>query len=429
MTRLGFLAIGRSTFDTTAAGILAQAAFVSASASFEVVGSAALLTDVESVAAATRELGEVNAVVIVQATFTDSTLPGAVADVVSGLPLILWGIPEERRGARLLLNSLCGINLAAHHLSARGVDVRWLYEFPGGSEAGGALGAAVSAAPDRAPLPEGPFDAELSAAISALSDRTIGLVGDHPAGFEPCGYAASDLQRAGGVRVDRIELPDLFERARRAEASTSPIVEAMVGLDQLDSNAVRRSLQLHAALADLGAVRRWDAVATRCWPECFDDYGAAACTAQSLLVDGGIPATCEADVLGAATALAFQEMTGGPAFVADLVDIDRLDGTAAFWHCGIAPSAMAHPDEPVVGARHPNRGLPLINQFRLRPGRVVVGRISRTGVVWHTTGEVLDVPRPYHGTSGVVRLDMGAEPFLAAVMTNGLDHHYALAYV
>ncbi|NIX18424.1 MAG: hypothetical protein GWN07_00595, partial [Actinobacteria bacterium] len=54
-----------------------------------------------------------------------------------------------------------------------------------------------------------------------------------------------------------------------------------------------------------------------------------------------IPATCEADVFGALTALLLQEVYGGAVLVADLVDVDRDDGTAAFWHCGIGPRSMA----------------------------------------------------------------------------------------
>ena len=429
MTRLGFVAIARPTFDTVAAAAVADAAYAVAATSFDLRGSPYLLMDVDSVAAAAAELAGSDAVILVQSTFTDSTLPGAIADAVPATPIILWGIPEPRTGRRLALNSLCGINLAAHHLVGRGVDARWVYERPEHESVEAALHNALARSPGRAPLPTGPFGDELANALATLSDKTIGVIGEHPTGFEPCGYGPGDLARAGGVSVDRAGLAALFDTARRASAERDGAVSAMAGIGALDAAAVRRSVQLHAALTQLSAERGWDAVATRCWPECFDDYGSAACTAQSLLTDSGIPATCEADVLGAATALAFQRMTGGPAFVADLVDVDRNDGTAAFWHCGIAPPSMAHPGEPIEAAGHPNRGLPLINQFRLRPGRVVVGRISRTGAIWHTTGEVLDRPRPYHGTSAVVRLDIDVDELLAAVITNGLDHHYALAYL
>lgn len=429
MTRVGFVAIGRPTFDVAAATSLAGEAWETARSMFDVVGGPEPNLDHDAARRAGESLGPIDALVLAQATFTDSGLPAAVAAAVPDTPVVLWGFPEKRTGGRLRLNSLCGINLAAFRFVAQGLAFRWLYEHPVTEDGSNALRHAVSAPGPVAPLPTGPLTDLFDGAIRSLAGRTIGLIGDHPNGFEPCGFTDADLRLSGGVAVERVELLRLFEAARSAEPSRHPLIDRMEGIGLLDDLAVEQARRLHRGLDALRTGHGWDAIATRCWPECFDEWGSAACTAQSLMSDSGVPATCEADVLGAATALALQEMTGGPALVADLVDVDRADGTVAFWHCGIAPPSMAHPDEPITAMGHPNRGLPLINQFRLRPGRIVVGRISRTGAVWHTTGEVLDRPRPYHGTSAVVRLDVPPEDFLESVMSNGLEHHYGMAYL
>ncbi len=44
------------------------------------------------------------------------------------------------------------------------------------------------------------------------------------------------------------------------------------------------------------------------------------------------------------------------------------------------------------------------------------------------TGEMLDEPLPFSGTSGVVRLDVAADTALDAIMGHGLEHHYGIAY-
>ena len=61
--------------------------------------------------------------VVLQATFADSTMVMALAEVVEA-PLLLWAVPEERSGGRLRLNSFCGINLGAHALRRGGRNNR-----------------------------------------------------------------------------------------------------------------------------------------------------------------------------------------------------------------------------------------------------------------------------------------------------------------
>ena len=120
-----------------------------------------------------------------------------------------------------------------------------------------------------------------------------------------------------------------------------------------------------------------------------------------MLAEAGTPATCEADVLGAVTAVALEAASGRRAFVADLVDA-ATDGTVAFWHCGQAAPDLAHPDEPVASTVHPNRRRPLLHEFRLRPGRITIARLGHTTEGLRLAvggGEILDAPRPFAGTS------------------------------
>lgn len=437
--KVGLIALARPTFDVAAAAPLATEAFnLATSLPVSVVGTPELAMDPETVRAHGARLGPVDALVIVQATFTDSTLHAAAVAQHPDAPLILWAFPEPRTGERLRLNSLCGINLAAFRLASR--DLRWLYADPHHAIAGPQLGQALTQprVAKRRELPSpGVADHRKAADLAArLGGYRIGVIGDHPEGFEPCGYTETELQAAGGPTIDRIELEDLFSAARKPEPAAVADLEQAVarklsGLAELDQEGVEGGLRLHLGLRSLGSTRNWDAVATRCWPECFTEFGGAACAAQGMLDELAIPATCERDVFGAITALLLQETAGSSPFVADLVDIDPTDNTATVWHCGIAPLSLAHPEDRPQAEIHPNRRLPLIHQFRLRPGRITIARLSRSPQGLRLTiggAEILDRPRPYSGTSAVIRPDSGAEGLLDTVMAERLEHHYGLVH-
>ncbi len=270
-----------------------------------------------------------------------------------------------------------------------------------------------------------------------LAGARIGVVGDRPTGFEPCGYDAAQLKRTTGVTVDAVALPALFERGAAAAVDAvadarSAFSEELEGIEAVDASALDQSVRLHLGLRDLVDQEGWAAVATRCWPECFTEFGGAACAPQSRLnQDLGVPGLCEADAYGAVTSLILQWLVDEPSFVADLIHLDPADNTAVFWHCGLAPVGMA---DPVVAPRatvHSNRRLPLLYEFPLKPGRVTISRLSQSRGRHRLViggGEMLRAPLPFSGTAGVARLDRSVDDVLATVVDEGLEHHYGIAY-
>jgi L-fucose isomerase-like protein len=144
-----------------------------------------------------------------------------------------------------------------------------------------------------------------------------------------------------------------------------------------------------------------------------------------------VPGCCEADAYGAVTSLILQWLGHGPAFVADLVDLEPRDGTGVLWHCGLAPLSMANPDVPARATIHTNRRKPLLNEFSLRPGRVTISRLSQSRRLSRLTiggGEMLDAPLPFSGTGGVIRFDRPVQDVLNTIMTEGHEHHYGIVY-
>lgn len=440
--RIGVAAIARPTFDVAFAEETAAAAISALGSIGEVVGQRDVAYDDDAVAGAAAALAgeDLDALVVVQASFTDSTLvTGAVAG--SDAPLLLWAFPEDRTGGRLRLNSLCGINLAGYVLRRAGRPYRYLYAGPTARDPLAAALAAppASPGPDPAgqPHPAGaPTGRRAEDIAAALAGARIGLVGEHPTGFEPCAYEAAALAGLTGVEVDETPLERLFAAA--AEASDAEVAAvrasvdaALTGTEDVDQDALAASLRLHLGLRRLVGAGGWAGVATRCWPECFTEFGGAACAPQAMLTDDGVPGGCEADAYGTLTSLLLRELAHEPPFVADLVDIDVATDTATLWHCGVAPLHMADPAIPPRPTVHSNRVKPLLHEFPLKPGRVTVARLSQAAGSHSLViggGEMLRAPLAYSGTAGVMRFDRPAAEVLTTVMGAGLEHHYGIVY-
>ncbi len=453
---VGFVAIGRPTFDVaSAAAPVARALDDLRSVAPHVVGDGVVRLAADEVRAAVDDWpASVETVVVVFATFTDSTLPAAVCRPVDRdgqrvrrPRLVLWSLPEPRVERRLVWNSLCGSILAMYRLRNASIDATSIHGLPGVS---GTVERLVDALGDHVadgdlpgaslvPQPRldlGPdVETEVERVAAVMATARVGVVGRPPTGFEPCELTVEPSPI--GARFEQIELGELFARAEQfpssvevgLPASRRPEVQGLLGVGEREPVALTRSLRLHDALRSLATDHRWDAVAVRCWPECFTVWGGAACAPLSFLTDEGLPAACEADGYGALSSLLLETVSGRAAFLADLVDVDTEANTAAFWHCGVAPRSMADPTRPVAAIDHPNRGVPLALHFGLAPGPVTMCRISQSGGRLRLAvgfGEAIGGPPPFTGTSGTVRFLAPVEGMLRRIAEVGLEHHVVL---
>ena len=230
-----------------------------------------------------------------------------------------------------------------------------------------------------------------------------------------------------------MELAELFAEADRADAAEISALMAaerktLQNLDEMDPAATEKTLRLRAALRKKADAENWSGAAVRCWPEMFTEFGGACCGAMSALGGEGVPCACEADLHGAVSARILQELTGGPAFLADWVDC-APDGTAAFWHCGLAPAQMA--GEPPRATIHSNRKMPLLREFALKAGTATIARLTmarnRPGIA-AARCEAVFAPRPFGGTCGVFKFARPAGEVFDRVVRAGMEHHFAVAY-
>lgn len=436
------LALARPTFDVPFAEDMAERAFAALDAAgVKTIGPRTLMFDAATAAAAMAAIprSSYDRLLLLQVTFTDASMTVELARSAPA-PLAIWAFPEPRAGGRLRLNSFCGLNLALHALGRDGRNASYLYADPG-TVRHDTLQALVGSAPAPAgarPAPAAATSAEREAArkaLEAVRGTTIGLVGEHPGGFDTCRFDDATVARLTGMDVARVPLGEVFEMARSTPAATLETTRARVatldGIDAVDQAQLAKSLTIHAALSDVAQKKRCGALAVRCWPEMFTEYGCAACGPMGMLNGEKMPAACEADVFGAITARLMQEIAGEPPWLVDIVDIDAASDTGVFWHCGSAPMSMCDPQAKPAAQIHSNRRMPLLYQFPLKPGRITIARLSQARnevklVV--AGGEVVRAPMSFTGTSAVVRFDGGAMAAMRGLLDQALEHHVAMVY-
>ena len=438
---LGVLALCRPTFDVEFADARLRSVLAAMDrCGIAVAGKPELLMDNTAAEGALAELLSVGAdrLLVVQTTFTDAECVVKLAEAWPS-PIAVWAPSEPRTGGRLRLNAFCGLNLASHALGLRGHQFDWLHSDPDRTpperlrrlfQSGGTgRMKPAEAAPDGC-------SGRAAEIVAGLRGARIGRVGSRPAGFDTCDYDAGSLAEMAGVSVEAVELGELFDGAGRIADDVVAVAESEVrsrlaGIDEVDRAPLMRSLRLKPALEEMSRQRRFDAVAIRCWPEMFTEYGGAVCGPVSMLGEAGIPCACEADVEGALSQLILQHASGSPVFLADMVDIDEEDDTGVVWHCGQAPESMRDPEVGAKAAVHSNRRQPLLFEFPLKPGAVTLMRISKA-FGRHSMvligGEMLRRPLAFSGTAGVVRFEHPAAEVKAGIIDGGLEHHLALAY-
>jgi L-fucose isomerase-like protein len=423
--RIAFVCFGRPTFDLAAAETIAEdslRALRQLDAEWVVAGR--LITHIGAVEeTASRLHGQADLLMAQFTTFVDARFIDEIATRLR-VPVLLWSIPERNRGTgqRLSLNSLTGANIAGQRLFQRGIPFQFVY----GDASESAFIERVASA------------LRFWTAWWKLHRFTVVTLGDAPEGFF-FSRPGDQVRKQLGIQEHHLNLSDTFARAvavSDAEASSEleTVQQKVRGIQALPKETVTKFAKMMTVLLrDLAEIEA-DAVAVRCWPEFFTDFGAAACSMLSALTDSGLMGACEADVLGSLSMSVLHALTGSAAYLGDLVEIDETGDAVTFWHCGAGAFSLAHPGTGAVAGKHPNRNMGFTLEFGLKPGRVTILRVGEDadGTVRALvgTGDALDVPQRFKGTSVTVRLlgDGELTERVTRVIESGFEPHYALGY-
>ena len=363
-------------------------------------------------------------IILQNITFANAAYASEVLHRFPDAPILLWTLREPAiDGGRLRLNSLTGAYSAANTIRQfREEPFEYVYGSPDEPEVQKKLAAAIRAA-------------KLKHDLKSLK---LAAVGHTPQGFGFGRAMDAELLHTFGVRLESVEARELMDRAKavcdaEAEEYLREAQRHMTGLEQTPEKNRVDFARLYKAYADYVRENNVGALASRCWPDFFTAYGTPVCAVLAMLNDLGVAASCEADAYGALSMWLGMQLTGSAAFFGDPVSLNEAENTIYFWHCGTAACSLARTDTGACVGVHCNRRIGPTLEFGCRPApRVTVFRIGKdAGGKFRfliVTGEVLDRPQQFLGTSLVVKTDGSAEEIVHRTVEEGWEPHYAVIY-
>jgi L-fucose isomerase-like protein len=363
-------------------------------------------------------------IVLQNITFANAAYASEILHRFTDVPILLWTLREPViDGGRLRLNSLTGAYSAANAIKAfRKEQFEYIFGAPTEEKVEKKINATIRAA-------------KLKYDMKSLK---LSAIGHTPQGF---GFGrALDLEMLEkfGVRLESIEARELIDKAKaftdeECEEFLKDANSRMVGLDKTPEKNRLDFARLYKAYKDYVTQNNIGAVASRCWPDFFTSFGTPVCAVLAMLNDLGVAASCEADTYGALSMYLGMQLTGSAVFFGDPVSMDEKENTISFWHCGTAACSLARKDTGAVVGEHCNRHIGPTLEFGCRSSEnATIFRIGKDNKgdfrFFIASGEILDKPQQFLGTSLVIKTNESAEKIVYDTVEGGWEPHYVVIY-
>jgi len=422
-TKILYLPIGRKTFDIEAAEVQRKkTSGYLKEISNNIVEPQGIITTIQELEEflSTIDTSSVLLSIYQCVTFADGEFIKCIINKVN-VPVIVWSVREPSVGGRLRLNSLTGGNSTCHFLRSENHPYRFIF----GNQ-------------EEAQVQENvQIQISVNKVIEELKSLKIGVVGEHPPGFFFSDTDETQLEKLIGPKVVSFDLQSAFEESvklpkHKWEKMISRAEKQVIGLNRSDKT-IKRFAQFSSHVEEIIKEEGISALAIRCWPEFFNELGAAACSTLSQFTEDGIVSACESDIHGSIAMFILRELSNGSApYLGDMVHINEASNSAVFWHCGAGAYSLAHPKTGAQAGVHPNRKLGFTMEFGLKPGKVTLFRLSYTKSDGYRLlvmrGKALNTPQRFNGTSVEVKLETNIITTLDRLMEQGFEPHYALVY-
>jgi L-fucose isomerase-like protein len=340
------------------------------------------------------------------------------------VPVLLWTLKEPViDGGRLRLNSLTGAFSAGFSYRAfKDHGLFYMYGSPNELSIKNQLAQTIKVAKLK----------------HSMKHMNLLMIGHTPQGFGFGRALDLEMTKTFGVNLLAIESRELTQIAKNmkfedAAQETDETHQKMVGLDQTVDQNKKDFIKLYKAYKDYIKQNNIKAIASRCWPDFFTDYGTPVCGVLGMLNDENIAAACETDAYGALSMYIGQQLTQIPSYLGDPVSIDEPENTITFWHCGTAACSLARQETGAFTGVHPNRKIGPTMEFGLRPSKqATLFRIGRkpdgTFRFFLAKGEILDKPQQFLGTSMVVKVEAQVKPMITQMVKEGWEPHFVVLY-
>ncbi|CAJ1228932.1 fucose isomerase [Levilactobacillus zymae] len=362
---------------------------------------------------------EPTALIVQQLTFTGQEF---IDELISryAVPVLLLAEEEPSVHGWLHLNALTGLLSTANALHTHGLPYQ---QYLGGVDT--PQGAQVVRQ----------FVSSVQA-YQAVHHLTLGVVSDHPTGFDFSGTVPWALTQTFGVQLKHYSIDQAFAAAEQlAPADYAPQLEYarqhLHGLEAEDPRAIKMAQYLTVMHQKIDQ-DHLGALASRCWPDFFDKFDSAPGGVFSQLTAQLTPVAEEGDIHGAVSMAVLQALTGNtaPAFLGDVTRLDPTDNTVTLWH-DYGAYQLCNPDYPATAGVHPNRHVGVSVDGALKPGPVTLLRVhwDQQGYrLLSLTGRALAVEPQFNGVSGKVQVTLPVTQLLDRLAQSGAESHFALIY-
>ncbi len=363
-------------------------------------------------------------IILQNLTFANAAYTYEVLRRFPDTPLLLWTLREPViDGGRLRLNSLTGAFSAANAYRAfRDTDLLYVLGEPEEDEVKKALENAYAAALLR----------------YRLRSLKVAAVGHTPQGFGFGRALDQEMMKTFGCELVSIESRELIRSAKECPDEEAlewlhKAEESIRGLETMPEKNRMDFARLYKAYSEYVRDSGIGALASRCWPDFFVDYGTPNCAVLSLLNDEDTVASCESDTYGALSMYMAKALTGSAVFFGDPVSLDEKEGTITFWHCGMAAPSLACSGTGACAGVHPNRKIGPTMEFGCKEAEeATIFRVGRTKEgkfrFFITEGMIPDKPRQFLGTSLVVKTDHPSKEIIERAVRDAWEPHYVVAY-
>ncbi|WP_390404712.1 hypothetical protein [Lacticaseibacillus jixiensis] len=371
---------------------------------------------------AVHDQGPFAGIIFHNTSFTGAEFIEAVHAQFPTTPMLLVASKEPSLGGWLRLNGSIGLMSTGNYLHTHAHAFTFAYGDP----------------TDQAVIKQTQTFIQAATLRAKLAALTIGVVGTFPTGFAFSGTDEAKLAATFGTQLIHYRTQTAFQAAEALPqaAYADELTYAAAHFDDLDLTLpeTTRYVKFVALMRQWAKRDGFKALASRCWPDFFDDYHAAPGAVWSQLCDEGLPTAMECDIHGALSEYILQQLVA-PSAPVDMLDLisslDPVDNTISAWH-DYAAFAHANLKYGVKASVHPNRKMPVSPQFVLKPGVVTMLRVSVDAKGAYSLvalrGKAIDAPAQFDGVSARIQLEQPVETVFDALIDHGTEQHFALVY-
>lgn len=362
---------------------------------------------------------EVDLVILVYGAFTGDDICCGLVDELK-VPIVLWAPREEEwvREDRLYANALC--SAAMNGASLMRIHAPHYIVFGNKEEArvGKEIKDIVSA----------------YASVKDIRGRTFGLFGYRPTAFYNCAFDEVTIRRTFGMNIEETDLKVVFDRMEELPEQVVKAelqrVEDSWDTAELPDGHLNNHARLYLVLKTLMEEQKYDYAAIKCWPE-MGVLHTTPCAVLGRLADEGIHISCEGDMDAGIAAVVEHTLTGQAAFIADLINIDEMENTVTFWHCGNAAPSLHNQADGIKMCNHPLLGQGTAFWCSLKAGPVTAARFTNIDGQYRLfvlRGEAVPTVRNTRGSMVNVRVKTPVLELVEKIAENGMSHHYSLVW-